>query len=162
MTEEHGEGLGLVIRLALDTVDDEAHGDATTQADTTRSGLLQAAATAGLAVPDQLRTLESSDIWRTLTNEMQIARRAADHSYGIVGLHMKPADQTNTVGFETGKRPGPFTDLIASACVIAQLELLRRAALIFDWTIDAEATSALIIEAKELNDKSAAEIEHNT
>jgi hypothetical protein len=152
MTGEHGEGLGLVVRLALDSLD---LGNANTQADATRSNLLQATATAGVAVPDQLRTVESAEIWRSLTAEMQIAGRAVDHSYGIVGLHMKDAGHTNTVGFETGQRPGPFTDLIASACVIAQLELLRRAAPIFGWTIDAEAISALIAEAKELNEASA-------
>jgi hypothetical protein len=155
MTEEHGEGLGLAVRLALDSLDDEAFGDATTQAAATRGSLLQAAATTGLAVPDQLRTVESSEIWRSLTAEMQMARHAVDHSYGIAGLHMKPTDQTSTVGFETGQRPGPFTDLIASACVIAQLELLRHAAPIFGWTIDAESIDALITEAKELNETSA-------
>jgi len=161
MTEEPGEGLGLVIRLAFDSLDAEVFEDAAAQVDGVRSSLLQVAATAGLAIPGQLRTVESSEIWRTLTTEMQMARHAAGHGYGMAGLHMKPADQTGTVAFDTGQRPGPFTDLIASACVIAQLELLRQAAPIFSWTIDAEAISGLIIEAKELNDRSAADIAHD-
>jgi hypothetical protein len=44
MTEEHGEGLGLAIRLFLDSLDNEDLGHANTQADTTRISLLQAAA----------------------------------------------------------------------------------------------------------------------
>jgi hypothetical protein len=68
---------------------------------------------------------------------------------------MKNANKSNLVGFETGQKPGPFTDLIASASVIARLELLRRATPIFGWTIDIESVSALIAEAKELNEASA-------
>jgi hypothetical protein len=151
ITEEHGEGLGLVIRLALDSLEDL--GDGLTQA-AARSNLLQAAATARLAVPDQAPAAEGSRIWRSLTAEMQMAQRAADGGFGIAGLHMKPVN-AGTVGFETGQGPGPFTDLIASACVIAQLELLREAAPTFGWTIDAGTISALITEAKELNETSA-------
>jgi hypothetical protein len=98
--------------------------------------------------------VKGSRIWRSLTAEMQMAQRAAGHSFGIIGLHIKPVN-ASTVGFETGQRPGPFTDLIASACVIAQLELLGHAAPIFGWTIDADTVNALITEARELNESSA-------
>lgn len=152
ITDEHSEGLGLVFRLALGSLDENL-GDDPTQA-ATGSNLLQAAATAGLAVPDQLPTVESSRIWRSLTAEMQMAQRAAGHSFGIVGLHMKPVN-ASTLGFETGQGPGPFTDLIASACVIAQLELLRHAAQIFGWTIGTDTINTLITEARELNEASA-------
>jgi hypothetical protein len=151
--EEHGEGLGLVIRLALDSLT-ENPADASREAATTRSNLLQAAASAGLAVPDRLRTVESSRIWRSLATEMQMAQRATDHSFGIAGLHINPI-QARTVGFETRQRSGPFTDLIVSACVTAQLELLRNAAPIFGWNVDAEAINTLITEAREMNETSA-------
>jgi hypothetical protein len=160
MTEENGEGLGLVFRLALDSLDDEIFEEIPTQVDSKRS-LLQVADTAGLTIPDQVRDIQRSKIWRILTTEMQMAQHAANHAYGIAAFHMKAADQAGTVGFETGQRPGPFTDMIASACVIAQLELLRNAAPIFGWTIDGEAVSTLLIEAKELNEKSATDLRHN-
>jgi hypothetical protein len=153
ITEEHGEGLGLVIRLTLDSFD-KTPGDAATQAAIARSNLLQAADAAGLAVPDELRPVESSQIWRSLSAEMQMAQRATDHSLGIVGLHTRTL-QGSTIGFETVQRPGPFTDLIASACVILQLELLRYAAPIFGWTTDGETIGTLITEARELNEASA-------
>lgn len=161
MTEEYGEGLSLVFRLAFDSLDDEVLEDALAQIDATKRNLLQIADTAGLTIPDQLRDVQNSEIWRTLTTEMQMAQHTANHDYGMASLHMKDADQTGTVGFETGQRPGPFTDLIESACVIAQLELLRHAAPIFSWTVDDEAINALIIEAKELNQESATDLEHN-
>jgi hypothetical protein len=155
MTEEHGEGLGLVIRLALDSLDDETLEHITDWADSARSGLLQVAALAGLVVPDDVRGAESSTIWHGLTAEMQMARRSIEGSYGMVGLHVRPVDGANTVGFDTRLKPGRFTDLITSACVIAQLELLKHAAPIFGWTINTEMIDALLTEAKELNEASA-------
>lgn len=155
MAEERGEGLGLVVRLALDSLNDETMKHIADWADTARSNLLQLAAGAGLVVPDDVRAAESSTIWRSLTAEMQMARRSIEGSYGMVGLHVKPADGANTVGFDTRLKPGPFTDLIASACVIAQLELLKHAAPIFGWTINIEMIDALLTEAKELNEASA-------
>ena len=47
------------------------------------------------------------------------------------------------------------TDLIASACVIAQLELVKHAAPMFGWTLDTETIDALLTEARELNEVSA-------
>jgi hypothetical protein len=73
----------------------------------------------------------------------------------MVGLHVRPVDGANTVGFDTRLKPGRFTDLITSACVIAQLELLKHAAPIFGWTINTEMIDALLTEAKELNEASA-------
>lgn len=161
MTEEQGEGLGLVFRLVFDSLDDEAFDDAPTQIDATKRTLLQIAGAAGLTIPDQLQDVQSSEIWRSLTTEMQMAQHTANHDYGMASLHVKLGDQTGTVGFETGQRPGSFTDLIASACVIAQLELLRYAAPIFGWTVDDEVVNALMIEAKDLNQESATDLEHN-
>ena len=84
-----------------------------------------------------------------------MARRSIEGSYGMVGLHVRPVDGANTVGFDTRLKPGRFTDLITSACVIAQLELLKHAAPIFGWTINTEMIDALLTEAKELNEASA-------
>lgn len=153
MTEEHGEGLGLVIRLALHSADDEPAANA--PADAPGNTLLQAATSCGLTVPDQLRSIENTRIWRSLTAEMQIARHADGNSFGIASLHLKPADPTSTVGFDTRMTPGPFTDLITSACVIAQLDLLESAAPVFGWTTDAESIIKLMTEARELNERAA-------
>jgi hypothetical protein len=153
MTEEGGEGLGLVIRLALDAADDELRGQH--PADTASYNLLQAAASYGLSVPDKLRNVESSRIWRSLAAEMQMARHADGNSFGIAGFHLKPASPASIFGFDTGITPGPFTDLITSACVIAQVELLENAAPVFGWTTDTETISKLKAEARELNERAA-------
>jgi hypothetical protein len=153
ITEEGSEGLGLVIRLALDSLTG-GPADSSQGATKSRADLLQTAVAGGLAVPDHLRPVESSSIWQSLAAEMQMAQSAGDYGFGIIGLHISPI-QASTVGFETRKEPGPFTDLIASACVIAQLELLRHAAPIFGWTIDTETINTLITEAREMNETSA-------
>lgn len=132
MTEPQGEGLGLLFRLALDSGGGrhpQESGDE--QADDAGADYLQAADDAGLVIPDAVRPAQNSRIWRSLTFEMQMAQRAAESSYGMTGLHVRRVDNIASIGFEIKLRPGPFTDLIASACVIAQLELLKHAAPVF-------------------------------
>jgi hypothetical protein len=63
------------------------------------------------------------------------------------------------VDFHTTLEPGPFTDLIASACVIAQLRLLQHAAEFFGWTIEAETVEELLLRAREVNSAVANEEE---
>jgi hypothetical protein len=43
-----------------------------------------------------------------------------------------------------------------SACVIAQLNLLRHAARVFGWVVDHERIDALVAEAADINETSAA------
>ena len=45
--------------------------------------------------------------------------------------------------------------MVASACVIAQLELLKRAAELFGWTLDAPKIEGLLTAARDLNEASA-------
>jgi hypothetical protein len=45
--------------------------------------------------------------------------------------------------------------MIASACVIAQLELLRSAAKLLSWAIAEQEIHGLLAEARELNEASA-------
>jgi hypothetical protein len=45
--------------------------------------------------------------------------------------------------------------LVASACVIAQLELLKLAAKLFGWTIDEQKVGEMLEEARGLNEASA-------
>lgn len=47
-----------------------------------------------------------------------------------------------------------------SACVIAQLNLLKHAALIFRWTVDHDRIDALLAEAADINEVSASEMSH--
>ena len=155
MTQDGGATLGLVVRLSLDALDDQRPGNITGPADAARDGLLQGAASAGLPIPDDLPPVESTTIWRGLTLEMQLARRAVDASIGIAGLHLQPGGEANRADYQIRLEPGPLTDLIASACVIAQLELLKHAAPVFCWTIDTDRIDALLAEAGELNDASA-------
>lgn len=155
IAEPQGEGLGLVIRLALGSTGEhpEKPGDAHTEG--AGPDFLQAAVNAGLVVPDTVRPVETSAIWRSLTAEMQMAQLSIDSSYGMAGLHVRPVDKTGTIGFQTQLSPGPFTDLIASACVIAQLQLLKHAAPILSWSIDTQMIDEILVEANQLNEQAA-------
>lgn len=86
---------------------------------------------------------------------MTIAKSATEATYGAVGLHVERTDE-ETFGFHTKLEPGHFTDLAATACVLAQLDLLKRAAYLFGWTVDAEKLAELISKAQQLNEYSAA------
>jgi hypothetical protein len=55
---------------------------------------------------------------------MQLAKDAANGTYATVGLHLKHEDADHSA-FYTQVEPGAFTEMIASACVIAQLGLLN-------------------------------------
>src|SRR5205085_982304 len=97
---------------------------------------------------------ELTSIYTSLTAEMRFANSVADATYAAVGFHIKRMDAEHQ-GFHVTLDPGAFTDLVASACVIAQLDLLRRAARLFGWTTDEERIDGLLAEARELNEASA-------
>jgi hypothetical protein len=86
---------------------------------------------------------------------MLLARRAINGSYLIAGLHVKPGHGANSADFHTRMESGPLTDLIASACVIAQLDLLQHAGPVFGWTIETSTLESLLAEARQLNQASA-------
>jgi len=141
LTQPRGPGVGVVLRLALDSMED----------DEARAGLLTGAANAGISVPDVLPGPETTTVWKNLASEMEFAGDTSRGSYTtIIGFHLKRAD-TNDWDFHTKLKPGPFTDLIASASVIAQLRLFQRGAEFFGWTIDTEKVDGLLASAQQVN-----------
>jgi hypothetical protein len=140
LTEVGGPGAGVVLRLVLDSVEDDGKKEAV------RSG----AASAGITVPDELPGPETTTIWHNLTGEMDLAHAISEVRYSAVGLHLKQADAEHW-GFHTKLEPGPFTDLVASACVIAQLRLLQHAAEFFGWTMEEEKVNQLFTRAEKVN-----------
>jgi hypothetical protein len=50
---------------------------------------------------------------------------------------------------------GPLADLVASAAVIAMLDILRHAAELIGWTLDSEAVSKALTEGRGLNEAAA-------
>jgi hypothetical protein len=84
-----------------------------------------------------------------------LPQRAINGSYLTAGLHVKPGNSSNSTDFHTRLESGPLTDLIKSACVIAQLALLQQAAPVFGWTVDTSTLENLLAEARQLNEASA-------
>ena len=146
--------LGLVVRLALDGLTEELQGSSPDRIRATTDELLRSAAQAGLPVPGTAPPSESTAIWRSLSAEMFLAQRAVNGSYLIAGLHVRPGN-SGSADFHTRLESGPLTDLIKSACVIAQLDLLQHAAPVFAWTVDTSTLENLLAEARQLNDTSA-------
>jgi hypothetical protein len=154
ITGDSGLGIGVVLRMALDALDEiRAEADQELIANR-REELLQVAASAGIAIPDDLAGPETSTIYSSLATEMRFAQSTIDGTYVAIGLHVEQTDAEH-VGFHTQLEPGPFAEMVASACVMAQLELLKRGAELFGWTIHEERVDNLLDEARDLNDASA-------
>ena len=79
-----------------------------------------------MAIPDGLPDPEGTAANRSLTGEMHLARNASDGGYGIVDLHVQVDGELSD--FHTKRPPDFFTEMIASACVMAQLHLLKHSA----------------------------------
>ena len=144
------ETLGLVIRLALDILPDDLPAGAAA-----RDDLLRKAASAGLRIPASLPSAEDTAIWRALAAEMQMAQSITTSGLVAAGLHVS-YDGTDQADFRTRLQPGPLTYLVMSACVIAQLNLLKHAAPVFGWTVNHERMDVLLAEAADINEESAA------
>jgi hypothetical protein len=84
---------------------------------------------------------------------MHLARSTSEGSYAIVGLHIQAG--TGQSGFHTKRQPDSFTDMITTACVIAQLDLLKRAASLFNWSLDVTRADELISKATAMNNAAA-------
>ena len=67
---------------------------------------------------------------------------------------MQRIDQEH-VGFHVQFEPGPLTDMISTAAVIAMLELLQQVANLFDWTLDRARAEEILGEARALNEAAA-------
>ena len=152
ITDDSGTGIGIVVRMALDSPG-ELGADPETAA-RYREELLNGATSAGITIPDELPEPEASAIYGSLALEMRLAQSTVNGTYAAVGLHVKRPDAEHA-DFHTRLEPGPFTEMVASACVIAQLDLLKRGAMLFGWTIDAQKIDDLLEEARELNQASA-------
>jgi hypothetical protein len=147
LTQPEGAGVGVVLRLVLDSLDDDA----------ARSKVLNAAGSAGISVPDGLPGPERTTVWQSLTTEMEFARAVCGGSYSMVEFHLDRADSEHWA-FHTKLEPGSFTDLVGSACVIAQLHLLQRGAEFFGWTLETEKVKDLLASAEEINSVAATDV----
>ncbi len=152
VTDDSGPGIGIVLRMALEMPSEIDAGPELTA--TYRDQLINSAASAGITIPDELPGPETSAIYSVLNLEMRLARSAVNGTYAAIWPHLKQQDAEHAV-FYTQVDPGPFTEMIASACVIAQLELLKHGAKLFGWTIDEPKINDLLDAARELNEVSA-------
>ena len=164
MTKIGGPGVGLAARLAIDSLTRE-FGEATDlsrldleaheRAMATCREWVDAAGTLGVTLPDQAPPPDTSDLWTSLGAEMRLARQVIDVSYVTTALHVEPGDMPDRIGFRTKLEPGPLSDMIATAAVIAQLDLVKKSAVVFDWMIDEGRIEDLLAEARALNEAAA-------
>jgi len=152
MTDESGPGIGLILRIALDMPGQLGAG--TEAAAHYCEQLLGNAEAAGIAVPGDIPPADDSAVYRSLTLEMRLANSVINGTYAATWPHLKQHDDDHA-DFYTQVDPGPFTEMVASACVVAQLELLKNAAKIFGWPLDMQKVNDLLKEARELNEASA-------
>jgi hypothetical protein len=153
VTAPEGPGLGIVMRLALDSI--RALGADSQQTEQAQSAVWQAAEQGRITVPDTLPDPEGTAVYRSISDEMRLAERASDGGYSIAGLHVQvDGDQA---GFHTKRQPDAFTEMIASACVMVMLSMLKHAAAVFSWSLDTTKADELITKATEINDAAARE-----
>jgi hypothetical protein len=149
--DPEGAGLGIVLRMALNSAGEiGADSDSSEQA---QRVIQQVSNQFGVAIPDTLPDPEGTAIYRSLNTEMHLARSTLEGSYAIVGLHIQAG--TEQSGFHTKRQPDSFTDMITTACVMAQLDLLKRAANLFDWSLDVTKVDELIAKATVMNNAAA-------
>lgn len=151
MSGSEGAGLGIVLRMALDSTSGiVADPDRSQQA----QGMMnQVAAQLRIAIPDTLPDPENTAIYKSLNDEMHLAKITSEGSYATVGLHVQIG--TEQPGFHTKRQPDSFTDMITTACVMAQLDLLKRAASLFNWGLDVTGVDELIAKATAINNAAA-------
>ena len=152
ITEDSGPGIGVVVRMALDSPG-ELGADPALDA-MYREELLKGATSAGITIPDELPEPEASAIYGSLAFEMRLAQSTVNGTYAAVGLHVKQSDAEHA-DFRTRLEPGPFTEMVASASVIAQLDLLKRGAKLLGWAVDEQKIDDLLEAARGLNQASA-------
>jgi hypothetical protein len=147
IADPSGPGLGRLVRLVSSDLPEDK-----------RRALEAAGQSAGVTIPDELPPPETSSIWASLSDEMGLAQSLLTGTLGAAGLHLR-TDSTQTASFDVRLSPGPVTEMVASACVIAELELLKHGAALFGWTIDLEQVESLLVEARALNASGASGVE---
>jgi hypothetical protein len=101
-------------------------------------------------IPETLPPREGTAIWHTLAAEMRLAQAMAESSLAGAGLHVSFASE-DRADFRTRLQPGPISELMTSASVIAQLQLLKHAAPFFGWSVDYDKVDVLLDEAVDAN-----------
>ncbi len=151
MNDPGGPGLGIAIRIALDSLRGTAADPQ--QIDQAQDLTRKAADQSGLTVPDKIPAPEATAVYQSIILEMRLADQASNCGYGIASLHIEVDGERP--GFHTKRQPDAFTEMIASACVMAALSMLKQAATVFDWSLDMTATDELITKASEINEAAA-------
>ena len=105
-------------------------------------------------MPEELAEPHTSAIWASLAHEMGLAHSVLDGDLGAVGLHVQ-IDDPEHMQFNTRLDPGPVTEMISVAFVMAQPSCFQNAAGLLDWTIDSEPVDGLLTEARALNSAAA-------
>lgn len=155
------DGMGLVVRIAVDGIARQADavrqvGDSQTleSLSSFREHILTTATAAGIAIPDDVVSPEASDIWQEFAAELWISNEVAVAGYGHAMMHLVSL-APDRMRFSTKTEEGHLSDLIASACVIAMLDLVRHAATILGWTVNEDQLDQLDTEAHLLNSTAA-------
>lgn len=152
MTDPAGPGIGIAVRGVLNALEAlDADADLT---ETRRRELLAAVQPQGLTIPDELAAPETASIYASLGVEMKFATGAVNGTYGTIGLHMQRIDVEHA-NFQVALEPGPLTDMVSTAAVIAMLELLKQATWLLGWTLEASQVDELLGEARTVNESAA-------
>jgi hypothetical protein len=152
MTDPAGPGLGIAVRGVLDAL--EALDADADLIETRRRGILGAVQLQGLTIPDELAAPEMASIYASLGVEMKFAAGATNGTYVTTGLHMQRIDAEHA-DFQVALEPGPLTDMVSTAAVIAILELLKHVASLFGWTLPISQIDELLGEARAVNEVAA-------
>jgi hypothetical protein len=151
MNEPSSSGLGIALRIALDSIG--RFGADSEHVEQAQGTIRKAALQASITIPDEVPDAESTAVYRSVASEMRLAELASDDGYGIAGLHVQTLGQQS--GFHVKREPDSFTEMIASACVMTQLVLLKHAAALFNWSLDTATVDELIVKATEMNNAAA-------
>ncbi|GAA3013002.1 hypothetical protein LV75_000462 [Actinokineospora diospyrosa] len=147
MADPTGPGLGIAVRLALDSVD-QHHPDVSLER---QQEVLAAAAGFDLKVPEASTDPRSSTIYQRLRMEMLLADLTSVGAVQTAGMHLFDGHPT----FRVQQPSGPLTDLVSSAAAIAALNVLRNAATVLEWPLDTDKLVALLDRAHSANEAAA-------
>jgi hypothetical protein len=152
INDPDGPGLGIALRLLLDSIDTTKSGDlGAEQAQMVR----QVADQRGIAIPETVPDPANTAVYKSLSSEMRLADMASDGGYSVAGLHIR--SEGAEIGFHTKRQPDAFTTMVASASVIAAIRLLKHASAVFSWSLDTAKADELIAMATEANETATQE-----
>ncbi len=152
MDAPDGPCLGVAVRGVLDALAN--FGADAELVETRQREILTVAQAQAVVVPAELVGPETTAICRSLEMEMKFATWAADGTYGTAGLHLQRVDSEH-LGFHVTLDPGPLTELVATAAVIAMLQLLGHAVSLFGWNLEHDQLNQLLGQARAVNESAA-------